>query len=273
MALCLHAADPETALREALTFHAGFEGSTEAGFGEGDRRIHTAPGYKALSEARPGLDHSDIALAPGAGRFGDALQFRRKNTKAVYFRAARNVAYEPGKFSGTVSFWLSLDPETDLEPGYCDPIQVTDKDYNDAALWVDFTKDEKPRHFRLGFFGDLAVWNPQKLNPDKNPAFLDRLVVVQKPPFARERWTHVVVTYAGVGSGNGQAKLYLDGKLQGATPAISEPFTWDPARAQIRLGVNYVGLLDEVAIFRRALTDAEVAALYKLEGGVRTLYR
>ena len=44
---------------------------------------------------------------------------------------------------------LKLDPETDLEPGFCDPLQITDKAYNDSAVWVDFPKDDIPRHFRL----------------------------------------------------------------------------------------------------------------------------
>ncbi|HZS49915.1 MAG TPA: LamG-like jellyroll fold domain-containing protein, partial [Bryobacterales bacterium] len=135
-----------------------------------------------------------------------------------------------------------------------------DKAYNDSAIWVDFTKDDKPRHFRLGVFGALQSWNPQNLPPDKNPAFLQRLVVVKQPPFDRGKWTHVGIVFADLGKG-GNAKLFVNGKLQGATPAIPEPFQWDVARAAIRLGVNYVGLLDDVAIFRRPLTDQEIGTI------------
>ena len=164
-------------------------------------------------------------------------------------------------WSGTISFWLQLDPELDLEPGFCDPIQVTDKAYNDSAIWVDFTKDDKPRHFRLGVFGALKAWNPSNISPDKNPDFTNRLVVVKRPPFARNRWTHVAITHARLGSGAGEAELYLDGTLQGAAPKIAEPFEWDIGNGAIRLGVNYVGLMDDVAIFRRALTATEIASL------------
>jgi hypothetical protein len=41
----------------------------------------------------------------------------------------------------------------------------------------------------------------------------------------------------------------------------------------LRLGVNYTGLFDELSIYTRALSDAEVDALYKLDGGVATLLR
>ena len=138
-------------------------------------------------------------------------------------------------------------------------------------MWVDFTA-ENPRQFRLGVFGDLAVWNPDGL-PTTDPLFLDRLVIVDEPPFGADRWTHVVVTFSGLGDeAGGQARLYLNGEPQGpATSGIDEPFSWDLARGAIRLGVNYVGLLDEVSLFDRALDETEVRTIYELPGGVTTL--
>lgn len=251
-------------LAKALTFHAGFEGGTGARFALGDGRIYSAPSYKEQDAAKLGLEGTGVELARGQGRFGDALRFVRKNTQAVFFRGEKNVAAA----NGTVSFWLSLDPDRDLEPGFCDPLQITDKAYNDDAIWVDFTKDDKPRHMRLGVFGDLKAWNPQNLAADKNEAFLKRLVVAPKPPFARGKWTQVTVTYAGLGGGAGTATLYLDGQPQGTASGIQEMFAWDPARAALRLGVNYVGLFDELAVFNRPLSAAEVLALYRLKDGV-----
>jgi hypothetical protein len=202
-----------------------------------------------------------VAIAPGEGRRGAALHFKKKNTRAVYYQAEKNVAFDPKGWTGTISFWLSLDPETDLEPGFCDPIQVTAEAYNDAAIWVDFTKDDKPRHFRLGVFGDLKAWNPKNLESDKNPDFAQRLIAVKKTPFTRGQWTHVAITHERLGGGNGSAKLYLDGVPQGTTGTIREPFTWDLSRAAVRLGVSYVGLFDELQVFSRALAEAEIRAL------------
>ncbi|MCS7024272.1 MAG: LamG domain-containing protein [Bryobacteraceae bacterium] len=263
---------PSASLKEALTFHAAFDGKTDADLALGDRRIYFAPSYKAQREARAGLGDSPVELASGQGRFGDALRFREKNTRAIFYQAHRNVAFHSSNWSGTVSFWLRLDPDQDLAPGYCDPIQITDKAYNDSAIWVDFTKDERPRHFRLGVFGELKAWNPANLPSDKNPDFLNRLVVVQKPPFSRNGWTNVVITFQGLGSGNGWSKLYLNGVLQGEAGKIREKFFWDPALAAVRLGVSYVGFFDELAIFNRALADTEVTALYRLARGVGELY-
>jgi hypothetical protein len=258
---------PAAQLREALLFHAGFDDGWDAGFARGDRRLYSAASYEEQDKATPSLTTPDIEIAYDVGRFQHALKFNKKNERAIFYRAQDNVAYSETGWSGTVSFWLSLDPAQDLEPGFCDPIQVTDSAYNDAAIWVDFTKDN-PRQFRMGVFGDLSVWNPENIPPDKNPTFTNRLVAVDQPPFARGQWTHIAIAHEALGGGQGAARLYLNGKLQGAATGISEPFTWDVTKAAIRLGVSYVGMMDEVAIFNRPLTEEEVQALYGLERGV-----
>lgn len=255
----------EKSLKSALTFHASFDGKTDAAFALGDPKVYTAPTYKAQMEAKPGIDSPDVETARGEGRFGDALRFTKKNTRAIFYKAQKNVAFDAKNWSGTISFWLKLDPDQDLAPGFCDPIQVTDKAYNDSAIWVDFTKDDKPRHFRLGVFGDLKAWNPQNLPADKFPAFEKRLVVVKQTPFTRSEWSHIVITYEKLGSGAGVGKLYLNGKLQGASSGIGEPFQWDMALGALRLGVNYVGLFDELSVFNRPLSEKEVRELHSMK--------
>src|SRR6185295_6644122 len=210
-------------------FRATFDNSLDARVATGDPKIYSAPSYKEQAAAKPGIDGADVRQAKGEGRRGDALRFTKKNTQAVFYKSQGNMPFNPKNWSGTISFWLQLDPEQDLEPGFCDPIQVTDKAYNDSAIWVDFTKDDKPRHFRLGVFGALKAWNPENIAADKNPAFMKRLVVVKQTPFARGKWTHVAVTHTRLGA-NGTAQLYLDGKSQGTTEPIGEPFEWDLAR-------------------------------------------
>jgi hypothetical protein len=86
---------------------------------------------------------------------------------------------------------LKLDPNAGQPPDWVDPIQLTSKAYNDSALWVDFTKDDRPRQFRLGLSGELKAWNPNNLPAEKNPAFSKRLVVKKTHPSrgsAGHRW-------------------------------------------------------------------------------------
>ena len=257
-------------LGQALTFFSGFEDGMDAAHARGDRRIYSAASYKELDQRSPGYWGSAIEIAYDAGRVGNALQFNEKNTQALFYSAVDNVPFSSDSWSGTVSFWLSLDPATDLEPGFCDPIQVTDSAYNDSAIWVDFTR-ENPRQFRLGVFGELTAWNPDNASPDENPAFNDRLVVVAQPPFATGSWTHVAIAYEQLGTPQGRATLYVDGVAQGSSGGISEVFEWAPNAGEIRLGVNYVGLFDELALFDRALTAAEVEQVFSFEGSLRDI--
>jgi hypothetical protein len=263
---------PNAALAEALTFHASFDTGADADFGAGDRGIYSAPSYDERDEPTPGLDVPGVEIVPGAGRFGNALRFNETNKQALFYQAQDNVAYSTTNMAGTVSFWLSVDPAVDIEPVFCDPIQITDVNYNDAAVWVDFT-DQNPKQFRLGVFGDLTVWNPEDLPPNDNPDFLNRLVAVDNPPFGSGQWTHVLMTYSGLNSPDGgTARFYLNGELQGSSDGIAEPFTWDLERAVIKLGINYAGLYDEIALFNRALNDEEIAALHQLETGAAALH-
>jgi Concanavalin A-like lectin/glucanases superfamily len=247
------------ALRSALTLHASFEKGFEADFARGDKRLFHAPNYKQVDALKAGVGAVDVLMESGSGIAGStALRFRTKNTHALFYRGEGHVA----PVSGTISFWLRLDPQKDLAPGFSDPIQITDKDYNDSAIWVDFSKDEVPRHFRLGMFGERKVWNPADLPPDKNPDFTRRLVVVERPPFAHETWTHVGITWSELGSGKGTGALYLNGKLVSNNSGIRESFVWDPSKVAIRLGVNYVGWMDEIAVFNRDLNSSEVEMMF-----------
>jgi len=250
--------------KKDVVFRATFDGSLDAKVAKGDPKLYSAPDYKKQDEAKPGLSAAPVEWAKGIGRNGDALRFTKKNTNALFFKAKGNVPFDPKNWTGTISFWLKLDPEKDLEPGFCDPIQLTDKAYNDSAIWVDFTKDERPRYFRLGVFGSLKAWNTSNIPPDKDPNFNNRLVTVKQPPFSNGKWTHVAITYSRLGSGEGEAKLYVGGKLMGATPRIPEIFDWDIEKSTIRLGVNYTGLMDDIAIFNRHLDAHEIEEIASL---------
>jgi hypothetical protein len=260
-------------LARALTFHASFDHGPDADFAAGDARIYTptagvAHGDGALT---PGLGQPPLGIVPAGGRYGAALEFTPERSHVVVYKAAGNVAYSAAGFRGTIAFWMSLDPAA-LPGRYCDPLQVTDKAYDDACIWLDFTKNDEPPDLRLGVFGDRRVWNASGRERGSEE-FYWRLLKVAMPPFAAGRWTHVAITWDGVNTAaRGRAFLHLDGAYRGATGGIAEPFTWDLANARIRLGTGrFVGRLDDLAAFDRPLTPGEIRDLYGLEGGVAAL--
>ncbi|MDB5384586.1 MAG: hypothetical protein JWM11_232 [Planctomycetaceae bacterium] len=256
------------ATRQALTFSASFDRGANADFAKGDKRIYTALSAER-KDPQPGLPGGEIEVAQGQGRHGGAaLRFIKKSDKVVFYKAAGNVAYRQQDWSGTASFWLNLDPQTDLGDWYCDPIQITEKAWNNAALWVDFSKDEKPKHFRLGVLADLKVWNPTNRDFEKMAAAERPVYVVTQPPFERGTWTNVVITFEKFNTGkpDGLAKLYLNGKLQGIVAGRNQIYSWDREKAAIQIGMGYVGLYDDLALFDRALNETEIQALYNLQG-------
>ena len=270
-----HASEQE-ALRKALTFHASFDGKIQAMHGDGDPALHWAPSLKERQDAKTGLPPGgEIQHAPGAGRFGDALRFTKRKSPILFFRGLRNMPYAASDWDGTVSFWLRVDPQAELETGFCDPVQITPRAWNDAAFFVEFEKRAGAIPFRLGAYADLGVWNPAKRKFEDIPMEERPLVSVANPPFSGNRWTHVVFTFErfNTGRADGVAKLYLDGELRGTLSPRKQTFTWDPERTVIALGLGYIGLLDELSIFERSLDAGEVRTLYGLESGVTALIR
>jgi hypothetical protein len=154
-------------------------------------------------------------------------------------------------------------------------VQITPRAWNDAAFFVEFEKRPESIPFRLGVYADTAVWNPAKRKFEEIPSSERPLVTVDNPPFAAKKWTHVVFTFErfNTGKADGVARLYLDGEPRGVLSARQQTFTWDPQQAIIGLGLSYIGLLDELSMFNRALAADDVARLYRLDSGVSALTR
>ena len=261
-------------LAEALTFHASFDHGPDADFARGDGRMYsvTVADGEETGKLVPGLGQPALGIVEARGRFGSALEFTPDNSHVVVFKAAHNVAYSDSDFGGTVSFWLSGDP-ADIPGRYCDPLQITDKDFSDACIWVDFTKNDTPPEFRLGFFGNQSEWDVAGQKA-QSTEFYFRLLKVAEPPFTRGQWTHVAIAWNGVNSSDpGRARLYLNAQYVGATSRVSEHFNWDVEKVNIRLGTgHYVGLVDDLALFNRPLSAEEIRALHGLARGVAELY-
>lgn len=258
------------ALKAALHFHAPFDESADAVKSAADRRVFSAESV-ARKQVQPGIQDANVAIVAGEGKYGGALRFSAKS-KQVFFYSGEAMHYREKDWDGTVSFWMRLNPDKDLQPGYCDPIQITQRAWNNASFFVDFDKDV-PRDFRLGVFSDFAFWNPTNIDWEKLPVEKRPMVTVKKPPFSRESWTHVAFTFEKVNGGDNvpaTATLYLNGESRGSVTGPMQ-FRWELSKSAIMIGIEYVGDLDDLAIFRRALTPSELKQLYQLPRGVTGL--
>jgi len=263
----------KTALKNALTFYTSFDNGTDADFSLGDPKLYTVPSRKARDSAKIGLHKKGVSLSNDQGLKGGALLYEKDSKGYIYYKSKDNITYNEKEWNGAISFWLNLDPATDLEPGYCDPIQITDVSYNDASIWVDFTK-ENPRDFRLGVIGDKNSWKKDTTVSDNDdPVFINQLIPVNKPPFAKGTWTHIFINFEKLNTGKGETSLYINGVLKGQRADIKDPFSWELQKSNIYLGLGYIGLMDELSIFDRNLTQKEISVLFSLENGVHTLLK
>jgi hypothetical protein len=256
---------PNLDLRSSLTFHASFDHGVDADFAKGDKTLYVADQNR--KNPRPGVP-AGVMIARGQGRRGDALQFTQKTAEIALYQSARNLAYNSTNWGGTISFWLRVDPQKGLIPDYVDPFHVTQKSFDAGAIWFDFTKDDKPRHCRMGAFADKSVWNPKNRGFDDFAPSERSLIEVSKPPFTATEWTHITLVFANYNTNqpNGSSTLYLNAHKQGSATNHNQKFTWEPTQVPIMLGLNYTGLLDELAIFNKPLTDPEIQFLYTSGG-------
>jgi hypothetical protein len=253
------------AVREAVTFYASFDEAVAGDRGGGELKPGTRldhPEQKGAFVFEPGFDAKVFRIAPGKGISGGALEVvdvlpRRGR---VFFPARGNLAYTGGDFSGAVSFWINTDPNRALKTPFCDPIQITHKGANNGGLWIDFP-DVRPRDLRLGAFSGV----PDGAVPIKESDPQAPLIVVKQIGFQNGQWHHVAFTWRDFDTGkpNAHVTLYLDGKPAGELADREIAMRWDLDKTGIYVAVNYIGLLDELALFRRELTAEEIALLYR----------
>lgn len=263
------------ALSNALTFHASFDRGPDADFGNGDKKIYTGDfkGSRQQDEipTTTGLGTPPLLIAKAKGRYGNGLAFTKGNSHVVFYKLEKNIQYRAKDFKGALSLWMSLDP-SEIPDQYCDPIQLTDKYYASDAIWIDITKNDVPPDLRLGVLGDERVWDVNK-RQGAAEEFFWHLLKISNPPFEKDKWTHVVITWELNGTDIGRAKLYFNGDYAGQSGPIREPFLWDTSKVTMRLGTGkYVGLMDDISLFNKALTAAEIKTLYNLKNGAAELH-
>ena len=277
VASAVHGQDSDAALRGAkasLALHAAFDRGVDADVARGDARLWNAPSAAKREAAGQGLPAGGaVTWERDQGRHGGCLRFAGTGGPIVFYKAARNFPELRPGWSATVMFWLKTDPAGELRDGFCDPIMITSKQWDDAALFVEFEKRGPEIPFRLGVFADRPVWNPTARKSKDVPAAERPLATVPQPPFEKGRWTHVAFTLSRCNSGapDGVAELFLDGRPAARLPPRNLMFSWDAERSAIMLGLGYVGGMDDLAVFDRALTPQEIAAVVRLPNGIASL--
>jgi hypothetical protein len=260
--------EDEAALRKAVTFYASFDEGVRGDFGQGVLE----PGTRFNDEKEKGqfvfeqgVDTKIFRTAKGKGVRGGALEVTDvlPRNGRVYFPVKGNLAYKKGGWGGAVSVWCKTDPNQLLKTKFCDPIQITQKGANNGGIWFDFN-DAQPRDLRHGVFPAVAPGAKAVSEDDRQAP----MVRVPKINWKAEDWHHVVLSWKNFDTGKEDAvsALYIDGNLIGEVKGRAIAMDWDVEKAGVYVAVNYIGLLDELALFSRALGTAEVRLLHTQPG-------
>jgi hypothetical protein len=260
-------------LMKALSFYASFDVEVRGDVGGGELTLDTRsnhPTEKGQFVFEKGFDAKVFRIAREKGIHGGAMEVIDvlPNNSRVFFPVKGNLAFKKGGWGGAVSVWCNTDPNKLLKTKFCDPIQITQKGANNGGIWFDFN-DGKPRDLRHGAFPALAEGDkPLSEDDPKAP-----MVRVPKIDWKSGEWHHVVLTWQNFDTGKPDAvsSLYIDGKLIGEIKDRTIAMNWDADRAGVYVGVNYIGLLDELALFNRVLTTDEVKQLHAKPGMLRSL--
>jgi hypothetical protein len=236
-------------VKESLLLYASFDKGLDADLAKGDPRLyHSTSGSR--SRATVGLPEDNLVLhTKEAGRFGQGLRFTKKMKPVVFFQGDKNLGHNTNSWSASCSFWLRLDPDKDLEPGYCDPLQFVAQAWGEGNMFVEFSKDHTPRHFRYAILSVTKHWNPNNRGWEDIPE-------AERPM--------VVFTFSNINSAkkNSVGKLYLNGKPQGSFER-EHVFNWDVTKSALTIGLNYVGNFDDLAVFNTVLSDDQVMSIYR----------
>jgi hypothetical protein len=266
--------DPGDEMRSSISFYASFDEEVRADRGAGDPAPSTRFNHETAAGEfvfGTGFDERVFRVAPGKGVDGggalEATDVLPRNGR-IFFPAAGNLAYERGGWGGAVSLWINTDPNRLLKTRFCDPIQITHRGANNGAIWLDFN-DAQPRDMRMGAFPAVPAGETGIKEDDPQAP----LVVVDQVGFQEGQWHHVVLNWRNFDTGrpDAQATLYVDGKAVGHIGDRAIAMDWDMERVGVYVAVNYIGLLDELTLFNRPLSDDEVAKLHQAPGLVRTL--
>ncbi len=252
-------------LRQSVLFYASFDEAVRADLGGGQRTLDTRfnhPAQPGQFVFQKGFDERVFRVAKERGISGGALEVLDvlPNNGRVFFPAAGNLPFARHGWGGALSVWCKTDPNELLKTTFCDPIQITQKGANNGGVWFDFN-NARPRDLRHGAFP--AAPEGQKPIAEDDPQA--PLVRVPRIDWKASDWHHVVLSWSGFDTGQPTAvsQLFIDGRKLGEIRDRPLSMQWDLDKTGIYVAINYIGLMDELIIFRRALSATEVQELFR----------
>lgn len=174
------------------------------------------------------------AIAPNAGRRGAALTFTTPTGEAIVS------SLDGSSFprSGTLSFWLYLDPETNFPDAGADGHRNLFDAYDVSRHHLFIRKLGEGPKIRIAF---QAATPSYALFHDMDVDY--------------DRWMHLAVSWSELGQGT----VYFDGK-EVRVDGFKSPFVPDGQR--FRFGRGFSGRIDNVLLFDQVLSASQMLTTF-----------
>jgi hypothetical protein len=150
----------------------------------------------------------------------------------------------------TISAWFNI--YSYGSPGWCN---------FPTLIFKQSPKDVDNTYYAIALMNDYPGWTVGCLSSSTWSVSGPNAYVASLQPLPLGEWHHVVATINST-----EVREYIDGQLQGVS---STGFPLDPGSRPLYIGYTgmfcgayWNGLIDEVRIYNRALTEAEIQALY-----------
>ena len=163
------------------------------------------------------------------------------------------VSFAPGEVGQAFSFngtdYVDIPDAPNLDFGSTSPISID--------MWVFRTSSASPMHF-IGKRSGCGTISYQMALDSSGPGFGSELGGVSAhQDLPLNTWTHLAGTFDGT-----TFRIYINGTLAGTAAGTLGPTT----TASLRIGTSgtcagFGGLIDEVHLFNRALTEAEIQSI------------
>lgn len=199
-----------------------------------EKRTLTRNGTRVqdLSEAKREIGLGVTEIAQGVA--GRGLRFSGEKGSSMWMRSDEALEFEGGF---TISLWL----RTDKLEGDQGGTFLGCSDWENAVGWS---------------VSDHGKWSDDVLFTLMGRGQRNSETRVPQSILNDNKWHHLVALYTGK-----EAILYVDGKVKRKTRFDA----FEPRKGGgIGIGGGYNGMLDEIAIFNRALSEKEIKELHKL---------
>lgn len=249
----------DSTLRESVCLYTDFDDGFDATFSRGD------------GDARIDVDrYAPRRTAGGGGRFGEAAAFIYEDQQEsiwtddlVRYAALDNFPTDAGRpTSGTIAMWIRVDLEDLKERSliWLDPIHLLGPDFRQKGkMWMDLVVSELEGSplFRFG----ATLPREERQNPDQTDE--GHVIVVPDLQFDADRWHHIAGTWNGLNQDtpSGELTLYFDGARVGELNGFRHPLIWSIEDWEIRIGLGFKGLIDDLVILDHPLEPEEVATI------------